>query len=271
MDFAPVEPFVRHAAKTAYMIGNLFLLARDSHITYIISGQGRFDTPDSSYAMVPNTMIYIPYNTPYRYTTIAPMLFYTINFDFSQHYSDRTVSMTPMEVKKADPLKAFFTLPEDEDSCFSFPLTFQDAVWAENDLRVICDEEVRQQQGYREVQSAHMRLLLINMQRRAKNPGHGLCAKIRELVASDLTLNNKELAAQLNYHPYYLNEVFRRQEGVTLHRYILSQRLIAAHELVSMTQLSFDEIAAKCGFCSQAHFSTAFRKAYGYSPRGLRQ
>ena len=271
MNFAPVDPFVRHAAKTAYMIGNLFLLARDSHITYIISGEGQFDTADQSYALVPNTLIFFPYNTPYRLTTVAPMLFYTINFDFSQRFSDYTVSMTPKDAKKADPSEAFFTLPEDEDSCFSSPLTFRDAVWSENDLRVICDEEVRQQAGYREVQSAHMRLLLINMQRRAGNPGHALCAKLRELIAADLTLNNKALAARLNYHPYYLNEVFRRQEGVTLHSYIRSQRLIKAHELVSTTQLSFDEIAAVCGFCSQAHFSTAFREAYGYSPRRLRQ
>lgn len=271
MDFAPVEPFVRHAAKTAYMIGNQFLLARDCHMLYILSGSGQFDTADAAFPMLPNTLICYPYNTPYRITPIEPMMFYTVNFDYTRQFAHHTGSMIPQDVKKADPSKAFFTLPADADPCFSSVFAFRDAVWAENDLRVICEEERRQQTGYREVQSAHMRLLLINMQRHTQNPDHALCAKICEMVAEDLTLNNKTLAAKLNYHPYYLNEVFHQQKGMTLHGYIRSQRLIKAYELVSTTQMSLEEIAAVCGFCSQGHLSTAFREAYGYSPKRLRQ
>ncbi len=270
MDFAPLDPFVRHVNKTTYMIGNQFLLARDCHLTFVLSGSAQFDTPDGSYPLFPNTLLYFPYNTPYRFTVKEPFLFYTVNFDFTRQYADRTLSMTPKPLEKAVPSEAFFTLPQDADSCFSSVLLFPDAAWAENSLRVICDESVRKQTGCCEVQSAHMLLLLINMQRRAGRTGHPLCEKIRELVAADVTLNNKALAAKMNYHPYYLNEVFRQHEGVTLHSYIRSQRLIKAYELISTTQLTYEEIAAQCGFSSQTHLSTAFREAYGYSPKKLR-
>jgi AraC family transcriptional regulator len=57
---------------------------------------------------------------------------------------------------------------------------------------------------------------------------------------------------------------------MTLHKYIFRQRLIKAYELVNTTDKSLEEIAEMCGFSSQSHLSTAFKKEYGISPGKLR-
>jgi AraC family transcriptional regulator len=78
------------------------------------------------------------------------------------------------------------------------------------------------------------------------------------------------IAAEVGHSPVYLTQVFQQVEGVPLYRYHLRLRLARALELLpqcdDLTSLSLD-----LGFYSHSHFSTAFAKAYGYSPSKFRQ
>jgi AraC family transcriptional regulator len=79
-----------------------------------------------------------------------------------------------------------------------------------------------------------------------------------------------EIAAEVGHSPVYLTQVFQQVEGVPLYRYQLRLRLARALALLpqydDLTSLSLD-----LGFYSHSHFSTAFAKAYGYSPSEFRQ
>ena len=79
-----------------------------------------------------------------------------------------------------------------------------------------------------------------------------------------------EIAAEVGRSPVYLTQVFQQVEGVPLYRYQLRLRLARALELLprydDLTSLSLD-----LGFYSHSHFSTAFAKAYGYSPSTFKQ
>ena len=79
-----------------------------------------------------------------------------------------------------------------------------------------------------------------------------------------------EVAAEVGHSPVYLTQVFQRVEGLPLYRYQLRLRLARALELLprydDLTSLSLD-----LGFYSHSHFSTAFAKAYGYTPSKFRQ
>ena len=88
-----------------------------------------------------------------------------------------------------------------------------------------------------------------------------------------------ELASPIRLHqvgravgasPAYLTDLFRRVEGVSLHRYVVQVRLARALvELPHTDDLS--TLALDVGFSSHSHFSAAFRRAYGCSPSVLRQ
>ncbi|HEX2442576.1 MAG TPA: AraC family transcriptional regulator [Vicinamibacterales bacterium] len=79
-----------------------------------------------------------------------------------------------------------------------------------------------------------------------------------------------EVAAEVGHSPVYLTQIFQQVEGLPLYRYQLRLRLARALELLprydDITSLSLD-----LGFYSHSHFSTAFAKAYGYSPSKFRQ
>jgi len=71
--------------------------------------------------------------------------------------------------------------------------------------------------------SAWMRLLLIGIERSASAPTSPLVKKIKQLVNEDIRRNNIEIARIMNYHPYYLDEVFTRAESISLCKYIMKE------------------------------------------------
>jgi AraC family transcriptional regulator len=79
-----------------------------------------------------------------------------------------------------------------------------------------------------------------------------------------------EIAAEVGHSPVYLTQVFQQVEGIPLYRYQLRLRLARALQILpqydDLTSLSLD-----LGFYSHSHFTTAFAKAYGYSPSKFRQ
>ena len=78
------------------------------------------------------------------------------------------------------------------------------------------------------------------------------------------------IAAQLDISPAYLTDVFRRHEGVSIARYQRRLRLSRALVELPHTQ-DIAALALELGFSSHAHFSTAFRAAYGETPSGYRK
>lgn len=90
----------------------------------------------------------------------------------------------------------------------------------------------------------------------------------RNLKSSDLT--TERLCRELGISRTRLYQVFGPDGGV--HHYIQRRRLLAAHAALSDTtnRQPVADIAFDIGFSSAAHFSRAFSKEFGYSPREAR-
>ena len=80
----------------------------------------------------------------------------------------------------------------------------------------------------------------------------------------------RDTARAVGASPAYLTDVFRRVEGVPLHKYVtqlrLSRALVALPEADDLTTLALD-----LGFSSHSHFAAAFRRAFGCTPSQFRQ
>lgn len=68
-----------------------------------------------------------------------------------------------------------------------------------------------------------------------------------------------------------LNRQFKQATGHSPVEEILRTRMRAARDMVTQTRLPLTEIAHRCGFSDQAHFSRQYRKTYGHPPREDRQ
>jgi AraC-like DNA-binding protein len=72
----------------------------------------------------------------------------------------------------------------------------------------------------------------------------------------------------LNYN--YLSKVFSDSEGVTIEKYIISQKIERIKELMTYGELNMTQIADKMNYSSVAHLSLQFKKNTGFTPSGFR-
>ncbi len=80
----------------------------------------------------------------------------------------------------------------------------------------------------------------------------------------------RELAATVGTNECTLKKVFKQVFSMTVFDYVNDLRMNKAARLLSDTSDSISNIASLLGFSSQSHFSTAFRKNYGLSPKEFR-
>jgi AraC-like DNA-binding protein len=80
----------------------------------------------------------------------------------------------------------------------------------------------------------------------------------------------RDVARSVGASPAYLTDVFRRVEGVPVHRYViqlrLSRALVELPHANDLTALAFD-----LGFSSHSHFTVSFRRAFGCTPSQFRE
>lgn len=99
----------------------------------------------------------------------------------------------------------------------------------------------------------------------------------RIYYARDLLLANaqdplslNELARKAGLNEFKLKNGFRKVFDNTVFGYLSDYRLDQAKQMIREGKLSFTDIADELGYSSLQHFSNAFRKKYGMSPREVK-
>ncbi len=86
--------------------------------------------------------------------------------------------------------------------------------------------------------------------------------------ADRLTLGG--IARDVGCSPYHLARIFRREAGLTIHRYLNRRRLRAGLDRLVDGAEALTGIALDVGFSSHAHFTEAFRREFGLPPSAFR-
>lgn len=80
-----------------------------------------------------------------------------------------------------------------------------------------------------------------------------------------------ELASLVGMSPFAFARAFKAGTGVAPHRYIVSKRIEAAKALLRDSDEPLVNVAVRCGFASQSHFSDVFHRSVGFTPRAYRR
>lgn len=83
-------------------------------------------------------------------------------------------------------------------------------------------------------------------------------------------LSVEELADVCKLNRSYFSKLFRDSMGCPPQEFLIRLRLSKAAERLKGTRASIGDISAACGYPNQLHFSRAFKKRYGVSPREWR-
>jgi AraC family transcriptional regulator len=111
--------------------------------------------------------------------------------------------------------------------------------------------------------------------------GHGGMAphKLRQAIALiDHHLSDEEegrvalrvVARAVSMSYFHFSRAFKQSMGMTATNYIAERRIERAKRMLEETELPISEIALRSGFSSQSHFTTAFRRLAGATPKAFR-
>ncbi len=92
-----------------------------------------------------------------------------------------------------------------------------------------------------------------------------IAAELKEPLSAD------ELAEIAGLSPSHFTRLFRAYTGYTPMQFLRHERIKAARILLADVDLSIKEIAARCGFDDQYHFSKVFHQIDGLSPSEYRE
>lgn len=91
---------------------------------------------------------------------------------------------------------------------------------------------------------------------------------IDEHLSEELT--QQSVAEQAGLSSSYLSALFKQQMGITYSDYILRRRMQKGEELLRSSSLCIYEIARLCGYHSDKHFITVFKRCLGVTPSQYR-
>ena len=83
---------------------------------------------------------------------------------------------------------------------------------------------------------------------------------------STRNLKLRNIANKFNYNEQYIARLFKSLGSVSLHQYILNQRISQANYYLSETSLSIKEIAQKLGYHDSHNFMKIYKRETGLTP-----
>ena len=98
---------------------------------------------------------------------------------------------------------------------------------------------------------------------------HEAVVYIQQNYQRQLTVDEVAGFCMLNRN--YFSRRFKEVVGCSPQEFIIRTRLTSAAELLRSTGLPIKTVADRCGYPNQLHFSQAFHKYYGLSPREWRK
>ncbi len=82
---------------------------------------------------------------------------------------------------------------------------------------------------------------------------------------SDINLS-KEIVSETGLSYQYVSSLFSSTEGITIEKFIISQKIEKVKELLVYDELTLSEIAYNLGYSSVQHLSNQFKKITGLTP-----
>lgn len=275
-----ISPFVRyfHTVEPSSWFYATAVIPCDHRLFFLRRGSGTLLLDTCEEPMRAGDLAYIPAGKPYRwlsYSADAELI--GVNFDFFQDHRHLAYPIPPIPQERFSGEEPLEHVSFSDAPALDGYLTVRRASALLEPFRQMEEETAEQRLFYAEHNSACLKWILSYLARTAQS---GEDQKIRQVTSQIIDLvrrryaepiSNEEIAAELNYHPNYLNRLMLQATGHTLHAYLINYRFDRALNLLMMTELPIGEVAARSGFSDLSHFCRLFRRRTGYSPSQFRK
>lgn len=274
MQIAHINPFIRFADLVNYRTSSGKVYVKDCRIFYINGGQAEITIENQHYKLQEGNLFYCCGESVYDISSSVGADILAINFDLTQDNNKDTNSYLPQKYtnkiiinKKLNVTDSYFLgshlyLPQGK----LYKAQIKDIINEFQSFKLLSREKC----------SGILKQLLCDLHN-ATHTGsvasHNAINMVLEYINNNLQseITNKDLAKIANYHEYHLNRLFLKTTGLSIHKYIIKQRIEEAKRLLQNTQLLVSQIAEQVGFQNSAYFSYYFKSATGYTPLQYRK
>ena len=275
MLFSDITPFIRFAEIIHYESDGHPVYVRDCRIFYVLSGEARICIGDHVYSMGAHTVFYCCSGS--RYTISSPGIdLICVNFDLTQDNRGREQPYSPVRLSETEALPPALSCFVEDLNILNQHILFENGMACRELLEGILGEFSTRRIHYRESASALLKALLVQLLRGSMESVSQSADAVEKIIDHIHThysdpMSNALFSRLTGYHEYYLNRLFARHTGSTIHQYILDVRISHARKVLLNTDLPLSVIAEKVGFSSNTYFSTYFRQTTGLSPTQFRK
>lgn len=271
-----LTPFLRYINLTDHFTNNFYTKAYDCRFIYVIKGNGRLLTEYGDFTLSQNSLAYYPCGTSYLpQITDSSIKFITVNFDFTNQYSHNKSCLFPVASESFKNELNQPTYKSIDNPIFSTPFVVENIPYIKDDLLRLVKIHAQITPYTEHICSSILATILYSILHESEktSSSNSIVEKIQKYIEKYYAeeINNDTIANELKYHSYYINSVFKQHVGKTIHKYLMEYRINRSCELLSTTNMSIQEIAFSCGFISQPHFSTYFKKVNNTSPLDYRK
>ncbi len=272
MKLSEINPFLRFAElQPSVMSSAPFKCSYDYRLFYILDGNAELVLADRTVDLTGGTLLYFRPGTPYYFNGKVKVI--VLNFDLTRDHAhvteparprglsefshgDIIENEPPAELSALIAVQNAFEIEEKLQQCithFRFPTAVSDAITSALIKEILCHA----------------------VQNSAKAPNElpEAVRKIIEYIRNnyDKELGNETISAVFGYHSFYLNRMFKKHTGLTLHQAVLKERVRIAKRLLGNTALSVEEIVKEAGFSDRVQLCGTFKKETGMTPTEYRK
>ncbi len=281
-----IDPFVRQA-----IIGSISrsteydvfyeLRASDCRLFYIISGRGSIIIENEPYDLHAGDAILFQSGTKYIWQTVGnEVLHYiSINFDYTHRFSHIRKPFHPVHADMFSDEDVLESIVFSNSTILNRHILLPNAQALEAKFRRLVTEYYLGGAFSDELLSTLLKALIISIVRefnigstQSSGGGFELTRDIMQYIQGHYgeELSYDRLAEIYHLNPIYINRVFKKNSGISLHSFIVNYRINMAMELLRSTNTGVKEIAALVGFSDLPHFVRTFKRVTGRTPAKYR-
>lgn len=274
MNIANINPFIRFADLVNYRTSSGKVYVKDCRIFYISGGYADILIENQHYNLAEGCLFYCCGGSIYEISSQDGAEILAINFDLTQENKHQSESFLP--IKYTDDLQKNSTLNINDSVFLCSHLFIQKGNQFKPQIKAIIKEFLSFRVLSREKSSSLLKALICDIHQssiKASTTSFDAVNRVIDYINQnlDMQFTNKELADMANYHEYHLNRLFLQTTGLSIHKYILKQRIEEAKRLLQNTELSVSQIAEQIGFQNSAYFSNYFKSIIGMTPLQYRK
>lgn len=144
-------------------------------------------------------------------------------------------------------------------------------VYSISDACIQMVEEAQSEDELLEVAAAYC-LILCRHIKKCNAQYHPLVRQAKEYVFKHFheKIVIEKMAEQLGTSSSYLGMIFRKSENMTLHQFIMYEKIERGKNLLRYSDYDLPAISQYLGFASQSHFGREFKKYTGCTPASYR-